>query len=113
MAMFSFGKKDAPPADVSAWQPPPQPQGVPPVNDVLQMRQQGFSNNQIIQRLQQQGFAPNVIFDAMNQADVKGNVEGIPAMTAPPPGMVTEGGYAQPPPEMQGFSPQGSSEERI
>jgi len=45
---------------------------------VLQMRQQGMSNNQIIQTLQNQGFDSNLIFDALNQADIKGGVESVP-----------------------------------
>lgn len=41
----------------------------PPISLVLQMRQQGFSNNQIVQSLQREGFKSHLIFDAMNQAD--------------------------------------------
>jgi len=52
--------------------PQPMPQvdlSQPPVSLVLQMRQQGFSNNQIVQSLQREGFKSHLIFDAMNQAD--------------------------------------------
>lgn len=48
-----------------------------PINDILQMRQQGLSNNQIIQNLQRAGYTNTQIFDAMNQADTKMAVEGI------------------------------------
>lgn len=53
------------------------PKGAP-TDMVLQMRQQGISNNQIVQNLQRQGFSANDIFDAMNQADIKGGVEAAP-----------------------------------
>ncbi|MBN2368124.1 hypothetical protein JXC34_03820 [Candidatus Woesearchaeota archaeon] len=49
-----------------------------PINDILQMRQQGLSNNQIIQNLQRHGYSNTQIFDAMNQADTKMAVEGGP-----------------------------------
>lgn len=48
-----------------------------PINDIFQMRQQGLSNNQIIQNLQRQGYSNTQIFDAMNQADTKMAVEGV------------------------------------
>jgi hypothetical protein len=41
-----------------------------PVNHVLQLRQQGMSDNQIVQELQGQGVATQQIFDAMSQADL-------------------------------------------
>ncbi len=47
------------------------------INEILQMRQQGLSNNQIIQNLQREGYSNTQIFDAMNQADTKIAVEGI------------------------------------
>ncbi|MBN1501937.1 hypothetical protein JW930_00195 [Candidatus Woesearchaeota archaeon] len=49
-----------------------------PINLILQMRQQGLSNNQIIQNLQRQGYSNTQIFDAMNQAEVKNAVEKVP-----------------------------------
>ncbi|MEM4397327.1 MAG: hypothetical protein QW757_01730 [Candidatus Woesearchaeota archaeon] len=48
-----------------------------PINEIFQMRQQGLSNNQIIQNLQRSGYSNTQIFDAMNQADTKMAVEGI------------------------------------
>ena len=39
------------------------------------MRQNGSTNDQIIQDLQKQGYSSSQIFDAMNQADIKGIVE--------------------------------------
>jgi len=63
---------------------PPQPQG-PPVQQVMNMRQQGLSNNQITQNLQREGFKTHDIFDAMNQADLKTGVGPAPMENAPPP----------------------------
>jgi hypothetical protein len=64
MALFGFGKKED------------RPMGVP-TDKVLAMRQQGLSNNQIIQNLQTTGHEPNQIFDALNQADLKGSIESV------------------------------------
>ena len=50
-----------------------------PTDLVIQMRQQGLSNDQVIQNLQSQGYTSSQVFDAMNQADVKGAVEAAPA----------------------------------
>lgn len=41
-----------------------------PTEIVLSMKQQGLSNNQIIEALQRQGFNTSQILDAMNQADI-------------------------------------------
>jgi prefoldin subunit 5 len=71
MGFFGTGKKEA-------------PMGVP-TDKVLSMRQQGLSNNQIIQNLQTGGHEPNQIFDALNQADLKGSIE-----TMMPPEMPSE-----------------------
>jgi hypothetical protein len=70
MPLFGFGNKAPPP------QAPPQMPSTPPTDRVIAMRQQGLSNNQIIQSLQTQGFDANLIFDALNQADLKSGVEG-------------------------------------
>lgn len=51
---------------------------VPPTDQVLSMRSQGLSNNQIVQNLQRAGYGTNLIFDAMNQADIKGSIENFP-----------------------------------
>lgn len=49
-----------------------------PISLILQSRQQGLSNNQIIQNLQRQGYSNTQILDAMNQADIKNVVENVP-----------------------------------
>ncbi len=48
------------------------------LDQVLQMKQQGLSDNQIIQTLQRAGNNPQQIFDAMSQAEIKGGVQGVP-----------------------------------
>ena len=53
-----------------------------PVDVISQLRQQGYSNNQIVQALQQQGFRSNQIFDAMNSSDMK-PAGPAPGMGAP------------------------------
>src|SRR3989344_4673922 len=40
-----------------------------PVQQVMALRQQGYSNDQVIQALQGQGFKSSQIFDALSQAD--------------------------------------------
>ncbi len=47
-----------------------------PVSQVMGMRDQGLSNNQIIQSLQRDGFSSSQIFEAMNQADMNPAVSG-------------------------------------
>ncbi len=58
-----------------------------PVNQVIEMRNQGLSNNQIIQNLQRQGYNSTQVYDALNQADMKGGVEPVSAdnMQSPEP----------------------------
>jgi predicted nucleic acid-binding Zn-ribbon protein len=53
------------------------PAGIP-TDTVLSMRNQGLSNNQIIQSLQRAAYSPQQIADAMAQADIKYNVESTP-----------------------------------
>ena len=47
-----------------------------PTDKVVEMRAQGLSNNQIIQILQRDGYSLPAVFNAMNQADIKGGVDG-------------------------------------
>ena len=63
--------------------PEPDPTQANPTDQVIQLRQQGLNDNQIIQALQKDGFASAQIFDAMSQADIKGGVET--ATGTPPP----------------------------
>ena len=59
-----------------------------PIDAVKKMREQGFSNSQIVQTLQREGYKSHQIFDAMNQAETTaaGPVPGaIPPAPAPAP----------------------------
>jgi DNA-binding transcriptional MerR regulator len=76
MALFGMAKKK--PAQFAA----ESATGVP-TDLVIQMRQQGYSNDQIIQNLQSQGYTSSQIFDALNQADIRGAVEAAPPGAAP------------------------------
>ncbi len=67
MGIFDLGKKKE-----------EAPKSTLPVDDVLRMKEKGFTNNQIVQALQRNGYKMHQVFDAMNQADLKsaGLVEG-------------------------------------
>jgi len=77
-----------------------------PINDIMQMKQQGLSNNQIVNSLQRAGYTNTQIFDAMNQADTKMAVEGVnpsvldSAQTEQTP-VQSSGMFTQPPPEVE------------
>lgn len=83
MMAFGFGKKKREQIPFPSDMPPPPSLG-PPTDVVLGMRQQGFTNNQIVQALQREGYTSDQIFDAMSQADIKGGIQEIP----PPPEMM-------------------------
>ncbi|MBN2422395.1 hypothetical protein JXB41_04145 [Candidatus Woesearchaeota archaeon] len=46
-----------------------------PINIIRQMKQQGFSNNDIVQNLTREGYSNTQIFDAMNHIETKNAVE--------------------------------------
>ena len=52
-----------------------QPEFEVPITQVLNMQNQGLSNNQIIQTLQRQGFQSTQIYDALAQAEAKKSIE--------------------------------------
>lgn len=54
--------------------PPEKPAMDVPTEKVLTMREQGLSNNQIVEALQREGYALDLINNAINQADIK---EGV------------------------------------
>lgn len=89
MALFGSDRKEQ-------QQQPQQPagQGVP-VQQVLAMRSQGLSNNQIIQNLQREGFKSHQIFDAMNQADLRASAHPATAQR-PMPGQGMPTGRTEP-----------------
>lgn len=88
MALFGFGKKgEAPPVSGAARLP---------VEMVMRMKQQGFSNNQIVQSLQGEGYSTTQIFDALSQAELSRGAPASPAEQYPQPEMQQE---ELPPPE--------------
>lgn len=124
MAFFKFGKKRREEAlDI----PPPsqemQPQApASPVEQVLMMKQQGYTNNQMVQTLQSQGYNASQIYDAINQAGLSPSFQAAPEQ--PETGMPDYSSYEpqqpyqqqtfqsfQPPKEIQ--SPVSIDEERI
>lgn len=76
MNILRMGKKKE---DVPAMPAQPEVPSGPPTDRVINMRQQSFSNSQIVSILQKDGFSSPQIFDAMNQADIKGSVDNIPS----------------------------------
>lgn len=70
MGLFDFGKKkEAPRQGMRA-----------PIDEVIRLRSQGLSNNQIVQALQRSGFQTSQIFEAFSQADLRvpGPMQGMP-----------------------------------
>lgn len=82
-----------------------------PLNEIMQMRQQGLSNNQVIQNLQREGYSNTQVFDAMNQADTKMAVEGMQPMPGVSNGAnvssndASAGLFTQAPVEQTNFEP--------
>ncbi len=80
------------------------PGGMPassPTEAVASMKQQGLTNNQIIQELQGQGYNPQQIFDAINKVDPANVPAGPVDMGAAPQGEVPypgESNEGMPPP---------------
>ncbi|MBI4149900.1 hypothetical protein HY488_00690 [Candidatus Woesearchaeota archaeon] len=89
-----FGKK---PATQKPFQPPMETKPMPndiPVEQVIAMRSQGLSNNQIIQNLQRAGYSVDQINNAINQADIKEGIVSTPfsmGAGAPPAFHTTQG----------------------
>lgn len=87
MALFGFGKKKE--------EPTQQPRV--PVDEVLRMRQQGLTNNQVVQALQRSGYQTHQIFDALSQADLRvpSAVQGMQGQGQQWQGMPPQPGAAQ------------------
>ncbi len=80
MALFGFGKKkeEAPQA---------APGGLP-TDQVTMLRQQNYTDDQIVQNLQSQGYNSSQVFDAINQVNISGQTpQGPPEPMQQPPGM--------------------------
>ena len=109
MAFFKFGKKKKEePLDMpmpSSEMQQQQFQGSP-IEQVLMMKQQGYTNNQIVQTLQSQGYNTSQIFDAINQAGLSGGFEANEQQQPEQPetGMSDYGqSYEQQPYQQQSF----------
>lgn len=77
-----------------------------PTEDVIALRKQGLTNNQIISSLQRSGHSLNKIYEALNQADLKGGVEGFPLERGEKmeqPNMQEQAAYPYPPQPTQEF----------
>ena len=105
MAFFKFGKKKKEQLEMPMPSPEMQPQQSPssPIEQVLMMKQQGYTNNQIVQTLQSQGYNTSQIFDAINQAGLSGGFEAGPEPENPDTGMQEYGNYEQPYQQQQSF----------
>lgn len=80
MALFGFGKKKK--------ETPQAAPGGLPTNQVTMMRQQGNTDDQIVQNLQSQGYNSSQVFDAINQVNISGQIpQGMPEQIQQPPGM--------------------------
>lgn len=100
--------------------PPEEPVSDVPeaiTDEIIRMRQQGLSNNQIVTMLQRAGYKPHQIFDAMSYADMKttGGTTDQDAMNAPqnyapdtapdmPPANVSMGQQSYPGPAPQEYA---------
>ena len=79
------------------------------VQQVLDLRQKGMADNQIIQELQKQGMSTQQIFDSLSQADVAPSAWDAGMPTDMPP-------MAEPPQQYAQYAPQqqhAASEERV
>ena len=122
MAFFKLKKKREESLDMPMPSPEmqaPQPQASP-VEQVLMMKQQGYTNNQIVQTLQSQGYNTSQIFDAINQAGLSGGFEAGPEQENPETGMQEYGQSYEQPYQQQSFQapreiqpPTSIDEERI
>ena len=81
------------------------------LDQVRQMKEEGFSEEEILERLQEQGISPNSITDAFSQAKIKEIVEGEnDFQEAPYPAQNNEAYAPQEMPQSpQYYSPQESS----
>ncbi|HLD15621.1 MAG TPA: hypothetical protein VJB94_03515 [Candidatus Nanoarchaeia archaeon] len=52
---------------------------IPPVDLVLELKNRGFSKEQIVDNLQRQGYSSQLIEESLNQAEIKGSIEDAPS----------------------------------
>lgn len=104
MAFFKLGKKKREePLDTAMPVQEMQPQAPPsPIEQVLMMKQQGYTSNQIVQTLQSQGYDTNQIFDAINQAGLS-TFQASPEQEQQETGMADYGQSYEQPYQQQSF----------
>ncbi|MBD3259209.1 hypothetical protein GF371_01100 [Candidatus Woesearchaeota archaeon] len=78
-----------------------------PTDRIIQMQQQGYSNDQIVSVLQREGYKSSEIFEAISHAEVKKGVTGAPAanITEPESPMEMKPKSVAQPKQMQGITP--------
>ena len=105
MAFFKLKKKKEESLDMPMPSPEIQQQQAPPspIEQVLMMKQQGYTNNQIVQTLQSQGYNSSQIFDAINQAGLSGGFEAGPEPENQETGMQEYGQSYDQPYQQQSF----------
>lgn len=113
MALFTFKKKQK--EEQVPFDMPPMPSS--PVDDVVQMKQQGASNGQIAQALQSKGYSSQQISDAISQAALQGmpgqgfSQQGYPPQQDFPQQQFQPQQFSPPSPQQQeGYA---STDERI
>ena len=96
MAFFKLGKKKKEDSLDMQMPMPQQEMQLPrssPVEQVLMMKQQGYTNNQIVQTLQSQGYNTDQVFDAINQSGLSADLQPQREHQEPPDSAMPE--YAQ------------------
>ncbi len=107
MGLFNKRKKEdslgaPPPALGAPFEKSNAPSGIP-LEQVTRMKQQGMSDNQIVQTLQRDGYKSYQVFDAMNQADL---VPGTPRQPEQEPTQDPTQDYTEFDDDEQGFETQ-------
>ena len=87
--------------------------GNAPYDEVSSMRQQGYSNDQVIQALQNRGYKSDEIFDAMSQADLNQPAGPVPMQGSNIPPPMSPPVQEMPSPMWQEPSISASEKERI
>jgi len=108
MALFGRKKKEEP---IGILPTPPtgaEPIANIPTDQVLNLRQKGYSDDQIMQYLQGQGFNTTQISDAMNQANI-----GMPSTAMPAAPIEPQPTEFQPPPMEGPMPPAPEEKDRI
>jgi uncharacterized protein (DUF433 family) len=101
VALFGGKKREAAPM------PPMMPGAGIPTERVIQMRQQGIPDNQIIDSLQKEGYNSTQIYDAISQAEIKATIEAPPgtevevSFQGGPAGAQQQMPYPEPMPQYQ------------